>query len=984
MLLKSLNLGYHKWVSVFLTLLLSFQIISGIILFIPPPRQADASSITWNFSNSSDYIFDDTKIEFSAGQAQLKVTSSPAWFDVSWKYRKKITIDHTKVSADLMDFPILISRIDSDWKDTGNGGYVGQSDGGDFVFTSSDGTTTLNYEIEKYTNTSGELVAWVKLPAISSISDTDVYIYYGNSSVVDQQNITNVWDSNYAMVQHLKDTTTSSITDSTANANNGTKKASNEPVETAGKINKSQSFDDIDDYIALPKIGMSEFNQVAQSPDLGIHQGIATDGIYYYLFHTSFIKKTDLNWNQVAINNSVNTESGSGHVGDGSYYNGKLYVPTDNWTSCSSFNPVKISIWNASDLSFVETRDISAQGHEASSVYVDGDTGILYVSSYCDGSKIWKYSLTDLSYIGSISLSSSLVNAQGIAKNGNYFYISAGGTNVYKVALDGTVQGIIYTGINEGIDYYQGNLYGLNDAGSGNSFVYTLAQRSSKAVTVSMWVNIPYLPSEITNSFMRFAWTDDDSFAVFYRKSPAQLEFKLTTTQGNNPRPIVLQAQLVKDQWVYISAVYDGLNAQIYVNGVLKNSIVRDGTYLSSTWNWYIGSNVATTSFNGSVDEVRISSIARSIEWLSTEYNNQNSPSTFYSVDSQIVPYDTNTPTIQPLITQGFTSLWGFTETATKNGGEIKYQISNDAGSTWYWYNSGWTTTASGYSEANTATDINENISSFPVGNGSFLFKAYLNSDGGQFVQLNDIDLSYIYDVTAPSAFTLSSPTDNFSVSAMPTFSWNASTDSESGLAKYQLYLDGNLYRDDISSSTTSASPSQPLSCESHTWYVKAVDKAGNSTQSDSTFTFNIVCGIPGQKTIAKPVFTMTTAEIRAKIAEITEAILQLKLLLAEMDKTGKTYSGISSGFTFDKNLEYGQTSDEIKYLQIILKQEVGPPTYPENVSATGWFGSVTKSSVIEFQEKYASEILAPWNLTEGTGFVGRTTLAKLNELLKR
>ena len=118
----------------------------------------------------------------------------------------------------------------------------------------------------------------------------------------------------------------------------------------------------------------------------------------------------------------------------------------------------------------------------------------------------------------------------------------------------------------------------------------------------------------------------------------------------------------------------------------------------------------------------------------------------------------------------------GFSETATKNGGQIKYQISNDSGTTWYWYNPGWTTTSSGYTEANTASDINSNISTFPVGSGSFLFKAYLNSDGTQLVQLDSVNLTYINDITGPTVSAVSStPT-----SAGATITWTTNEDSSS------------------------------------------------------------------------------------------------------------------------------------------------------------------------------------------------------------
>jgi hypothetical protein len=39
--------------------------------------------------------------------------------------------------------------------------------------------------------------------------------------------------------------------------------------------------------------------------------------------------------------------------------------------------------------------------------------------------------------------------------------------------------------------------------------------------------------------------------------------------------------------------------------------------------------------FDGDVDEIRIRSTVSSSDWVSTEYTNQNSPSTFYTVGSE-------------------------------------------------------------------------------------------------------------------------------------------------------------------------------------------------------------------------------------------------------------------------------------------------------------------------------------------------------------
>jgi hypothetical protein len=85
-------------------------------------------------------------------------------------------------------------------------------------------------------------------------------MYYGNASATTEPlaNSTygsqNVWqstgDTSTAMVQHMKDATTSTIIDSTAYANNGTKKAANEPIATpSGQIDGAQTFDGTDDYV---------------------------------------------------------------------------------------------------------------------------------------------------------------------------------------------------------------------------------------------------------------------------------------------------------------------------------------------------------------------------------------------------------------------------------------------------------------------------------------------------------------------------------------------------------------------------------------------------------------------------------------------------------------------------------------------------------------------------------------------------------------
>ncbi|MFA4817984.1 MAG: DUF2341 domain-containing protein [Parcubacteria group bacterium] len=129
------------------------------------------------------------------------------WYSSSWLYREGVNILDSKVegASALENFPVLINITDSKLKYTGNGGKVAKANGGDILFTSSDGTTKLSHEIEKYDPATGELAAWVKIPSLSATKDTSIYLYYGNFSAGNEQDPENVWEDNYKAVWHLKE-----------------------------------------------------------------------------------------------------------------------------------------------------------------------------------------------------------------------------------------------------------------------------------------------------------------------------------------------------------------------------------------------------------------------------------------------------------------------------------------------------------------------------------------------------------------------------------------------------------------------------------------------------------------------------------------------------------------------------------------------------------------------------------------------------------
>lgn len=87
----------------------------------------------------------------------------------------------------------------------------------------------------------------------------------------------------------------------------------------------------------------------------------------------------------------------------------------------------------------------------------------------------------------------------------------------------------------------------------------------------------------------------------------------------------------------------------------------------------------------------------------------------------------------------------------------------------------------------------------------------------------------------------------------------------------------------------------------------------------------------------------------------------------------------------FSRSLKVGMTGEDVRQLQKILNissdtqiAEVGPGSPGQE---TAYFGPMTALAVIHFQEKYATEILIPNNLSAGTGFVGMSTRSVLTRL---
>ncbi|MEL6982656.1 MAG: DUF2341 domain-containing protein, partial [Actinomycetota bacterium] len=99
------------------------------------------------------------------------------WLDQgTWSYRKRIQVESDLVPSDQTSYPLLIQITDADLA------AGATTNGRDVVITAADGTTRLDHLVEAWNPATGALSIWALIPVLSSSTDTDLYLYYGNTS----------------------------------------------------------------------------------------------------------------------------------------------------------------------------------------------------------------------------------------------------------------------------------------------------------------------------------------------------------------------------------------------------------------------------------------------------------------------------------------------------------------------------------------------------------------------------------------------------------------------------------------------------------------------------------------------------------------------------------------------------------------------------------------------------------------------------------
>jgi hypothetical protein len=220
-------------------------------------------STTATFDVNDEMMFESSSSWITSASAEIVLTdpSGIDWYTAtntttgstyhqiqSFGYMKNLTVDNTRVFADLTDFPMYVDLLDTDLF-----GKV-QDDGDDIVFI-LDGNI-VPHEIDDFNPDAGSsrarLKAWIKVNLTDTV-DTVVSMYYGNPVVGPQENPTEVWTNSYTAVWHLGESTTDEGTsaihyDSTGNGYYGNQSGNN---DVNSLFDRGQRFDGTNDHINI-------------------------------------------------------------------------------------------------------------------------------------------------------------------------------------------------------------------------------------------------------------------------------------------------------------------------------------------------------------------------------------------------------------------------------------------------------------------------------------------------------------------------------------------------------------------------------------------------------------------------------------------------------------------------------------------------------------------------------------------------------------
>jgi hypothetical protein len=340
----------------------------------------------------------------------------------------------------------------------------------------------------------------------------------------------------------------------------------------------------------------------------------------------------------------------------------------------------------------------SANGYDI--IFTDSNGNLLSheIESYDASSgtvKMWVkvptlYHTTDTvidMYYGNSSITASQENKAGVWGNGY-----AGVWHMDETGTNPTVNDSTSNANNSSTQTWTPDTGKLGGGGTFNgtnqyiSFGNKSSLKPTSAITISYWVKTNSSASGNNGYSVLSTYNGYGSTRYGYNvgPNPSNAEFAMYKNNWNNYLYQIGNTTINNNSWHYVTTTYGGslASTKVYVDGNLEtmtgstygtpDAIAYDatpvtmGTYTSN-------SALSGVYFTGSLDEMHVSNVARSADWIATEYNNENNPATFMGAGSEEANMTAvSTPTFSP-VAGTYSSAQNVTISTTTNGATIYY-----------------------------------------------------------------------------------------------------------------------------------------------------------------------------------------------------------------------------------------------------------------------------------------------------------------------
>jgi len=230
-----------------------------------------------------------------------------------------------------------------------------------------------------------------------------------------------------------------------------------------------------------------------------------------------------------------------------------------------------------------------------------------------------------------------------------------------------------YNGVASGNTNCSGFFGSAQAFGTGNQLNIPTLPFTSNAVSVEAWVQHRTVTSTVQNYF-RF---NSETAVLRQGGNNGELHFYVKNASGF--QHVSVPGQITVGPWYYLAGTFSG-SQRAYKNGVQVGSASPGGTLVTAA-SAFMGSS--TEPMDGYIDEVRLSSVARSANWLWASYMTMASNSVFNTMGTSqsLAPIANLAPTaltnasallnaalVSPETNYTVTVYWGPTDGGTNAG----------------------------------------------------------------------------------------------------------------------------------------------------------------------------------------------------------------------------------------------------------------------------------------------------------------------------